>query len=1325
MLGNTSYIIQYLLNGTAVSSNILTNSNGVYQLSNLAAGTYSNVYVVLNSCPSNIVGPYILLSPTPPVVPLATTNGPLCEGSTLQLSANTTTAGIATYSWTGPSGFTSALQYPTIANITMANAGQYTVSVTINSCTSGSSSVSFVVRPAAGLPTVASPISYCLGITTTALTAVASLGNTLQWYANAVGGTSLSSAPVPSASSVGNTTYYVGQTTALGCTGLRAPLLVQINPNARALFAPTDTVDCAPFVITPAIVGLQQFPQLNNTYQWYANNVLIGAGIVFPTYTISNPNDSVTIKLKATSIFGCKADSFSFQFNTFKIPEPSFTQSLNIGCGALQVSFTNTTPLINTYNYTWNFGNGITSNAQQPIPITFAPNPTYNDTTYTIRLSVSSVCNTILFERPITVKSKPKALFTPDRTTGCSPMRVLFTNTSKGVNNTYYWEFDDGTATFVTTDIAAFFRTFNTGIVRNYTIRLIATNECGSDTAVRVLTVAPNNIQLLYAINGPDRYGCAPHTVAFFNSSTGASSFQWNFGDGNTLATTLNVQTVYHTYQTAGEYTVSLTAANNCTDTFALKQITVYPKPTAAFSTSTTAACIGQSVQMINTSSSGTSYLWHFGDNTTSTLANPQHTYTTASITPYIIKLIIYRLNPSGNICTDTTTRQITVADTLVGNFNLSATTGTCAPLTVNFTNLILPSVTAIWSFGDGTIGTGNNPSHTYTQAGNFTVLLTVTVAGGCTYTKSTTVTLAGPTGTFNYAGGFRCYNSPVSFAANAANTTQYIWNFGDGVQQTTTTNVVTHNYANPGSYTPTVSLQNAGGCIIPIQGLAPVKVDKLTKGFAHSQALNCGSSTVYFTDTSFAFFGKAQVKWQFGDGAEGQGGIINHTYIAPGYYTVKMIVLGNSGCTDTTIKTILIQLNSAPIAAIIAPQAGCAKDAIVFTSVVQSASPLNPLVWKIMPANIIVIGNNLNYVFGLAGTYQVQLIANTTAGCNDTALHSIVIHPSPNVQASNNANVCLGNTVQLTSTGADTYLWSPTNALTCSTCPSPIATPTNSTAYTVLGVNAFGCTNIDTVNIAVIQPTLINASPSVQICQGQSVNLLATGANNYSWNNGATLNNNAIANPTATPTVTTSYRVIGYDGYNCFADTAFVLVAVGKIPTVKLGNDVVLATGTQLTLQSTTTNGPIAQWSWTPSANLSCANCPAPIANIKKEITYTVKVTTAFGCTATDAITIKTFCQSTQVFIPNAFTPDNDGINDVLIVRGKGIASVKYFRIFNRWGELIFERNNFAANDVKFAWDGKIRGVVGPPDVFVYVAEVICESGETYVYKGNTSSLK
>jgi len=120
----------------------------------------------------------------------------------------------------------------------------------------------------------------------------------------------------------------------------------------------------------------------------------------------------------------------------------------------------------------------------------------------------------------------------------------------------------------------------------------------------------------------------------------------------------------------------------------------------------------------------------------------------------------------------------------------------------------------------------------------------------------------------------------------------------------------------------------------------------------------------------------------------------------------------------------------------------------------------------------------------------------------------------------------------------------------------------------------------------------------------------------------------------------------------------------------------------------------------------------------------YSVVVTNIFGCIATDTIFINSLCKSAQVFIPNAFTPDGDGLNDVLMVRGKGV-TIKSFRIFNRWGELVFEKENFYPNELKYGWDGKVRGVPATPDVFVYTAEVFCDNGIPYTYKGNISLLK
>jgi gliding motility-associated-like protein len=94
-------------------------------------------------------------------------------------------------------------------------------------------------------------------------------------------------------------------------------------------------------------------------------------------------------------------------------------------------------------------------------------------------------------------------------------------------------------------------------------------------------------------------------------------------------------------------------------------------------------------------------------------------------------------------------------------------------------------------------------------------------------------------------------------------------------------------------------------------------------------------------------------------------------------------------------------------------------------------------------------------------------------------------------------------------------------------------------------------------------------------------------------------------------------------------------------------------------------------------------------------------------------------------VFIPNAFSPDGDGVNDVFYVMGTGVKIVKSFMIFNRWGELLFQKENFVPNNPSFGWDGTIRGQKSPPDVFVYICNVLCENDIPYSYKGNVAIIK
>jgi gliding motility-associated-like protein len=1262
----------------------------------------------------------------------------ICAGVILNITGQVPTGGggIYTYQWESS---TDGINYTAIAGSTSQSATITPTQTTwlrrfVNTppCSGYSDTLKINVQPAITNNNINANQTICTGIVAQTITGSSpSGGNNVfiyEWQQSINGGATWTTITGStginySPGALTQTIHYrriVSTTLCNGSFGSTSNVvIITVNPDARALFIPTDTIKCPPFVITPAIMNLQTFAA-NNQYLWYANNVLIGTGTIFPGYAITNENDSVIIKLVTISSVGCKNDSLARKFKTVKKPTPSFTASDTVGCGPLTVTFTNTSSYINEYTYFWNFGNGQTSTAIQPGAITFTPNPNYGDTTYIVKLQVFSPCDTLTFTRNIRVKSKPKALFTPVRTSGCSPMVAVFRNNSKGVNNTYYWDFGDGT-TVSTTSTDSIQHTYITGVVDTFYVKLKAVNECGEDSITYSVIVAPNTIRLNVAVNGTDLFGCQPHPVPFVNNSQGASLFSWNFGDGATTTTTKNIDTVRHTYLTSGTYIVTIRAINNCSDTTTTMSITVYAKPKARFTADKFNICRGDSVRFVNQSDSATAYQWQFGDGGTSTLSNPFHIYSTPGT--YTVRLVAYRDNASGNSCTDTTVQTITVTSTQSGLFTVSDSVGNCAPFTVTLVNKNRPSVTTVWDLGDGTTANGDSIVHTYQIAGTYIVRLATTVPGGCTYITNKTIIVNGPTGTLQYNGGFVCSPSAVQFHAVATNATNYIFDFGDGQTLSTTQQVVFHSYVNPGFYLPKVTLQN-GACNVVLQGIDTIKVDKVNGGFRFAKTELCGNTTLTFTDTSHVFSGIQNIRWNFGDNTTGTGSSPSHSYAATGRYTIQMIVLSNSGCADTVSQQIDVLVKSIPIVSINTVDTACTRRTIAFNALVQTVDAINFIQWDISNGAS-GTGAVFNHTFTQPGVYDVRLVVGTVNGCYDTARHTIVINPSPAVSATPSLNLCRGNTVQLNAIGAVTWQWLPLSGLSCYTCPSPIASPTITTPYVIEGKNSFGCADYDTVVITVIQPLQMNVLPNDSICIGESTNLLASGASSYNWSPPIGLSNTTISNPTASPTVTTTYRVVGYDGYNCFTDTAFITVGVGQYPTVNLGPDVTLATGTLHPLTSVITNGPIQNWLWLPTTNLSCANCPRPIAEVKKDITYAVVVTTPYGCSASDTVSIKTFCKDGQVFIPNAFTPDGDGINDKLMVRASGIVMVKYFRIFNRWGDLIFERDNFRPNDQQYGWDGKVRGVVSGPEVFVYTCEVLCENGSSFTYKGNVSIIK
>ncbi len=175
------------------------------------------------------------------------------------------------------------------------------------------------------------------------------------------------------------------------------------------------------------------------------------------------------------------------------------------------------------------------------------------------------------------------------------------------------------------------------------------------------------------------------------------------------------------------------------------------------------------------------------------------------------------------------------------------------------------------------------------------------------------------------------------------------------------------------------------------------------------------------------------------------------------------------------------------------------------------------------------------------------------------------------------------------------------------------------------------------------------------------------------------------------------------------------------QYPTVNAGADVTISAGASVQLQPNASTD-VVSYAWSPAFQLSCTHCISPIATPKTTTTYKVTASNVIGCATTDDVTITILCTGNNVFIPNTFTPNGDGINDMFYPRGTGLFSIKSLRIFNRWGNMVFAKTNMTPNDASQGWDGKSNGKQVLADVYTYMAEVYCENNTLITINGNVT---
>ena len=523
-------------------------------------------------------------------------------------------------------------------------------------------------------------------------------------------------------------TYFKRMVTSGECTGAQKSesnvVKITVRLNAFADFAAATTNPCTPFDLKE-VITVTPHPDRNSSYQWFANGESIGFGADFPSgYTIKNDGEKITIKLIATSKYGCLNDSNEVTFNTTEKVKVSFTKDAAKVCGPVIVNFTNTSSPINGATYLWDFGNGVTSNQANPVAPVYNPHPLGKDTTYYISLTATTKCLTTTITDSVTVRAKPQAVFSPDVTNGCSPLTINFTNQSRGIPNTYTFNFGDGT-TLTKSDNAIVTHIFTAIKTDTVTVKLFAKNECGIDSTSYQIVIYPNTIKPALVVNGNKLFGCAPFEVEFYNNSEGASSFKWDFADGGTATSSVSPSTMSHVFKTSGSYTVKLTGSNVCTAASTTKTIVVYEQPSASYKINKTQYCIGEDVLFTNTSLPNYTFLWDFSDGVTTNEVNPIHKFSQAG--DIIVKLTASQTFVDGTTCSYITTKILSIIPKPIANFTTNANVLNCAPFTIVANATPLNASGGVeWNFGDtnsvNNISQGSKASHVFNTPGIYVV---------------------------------------------------------------------------------------------------------------------------------------------------------------------------------------------------------------------------------------------------------------------------------------------------------------------------------------------------------------------------------------------------------------------------------------------------------------------------------------------------------------------------------------------------------------------------------------------------------------------------
>jgi gliding motility-associated-like protein len=1085
-------------------------------------------------------------------------------------------------------------------------------------------------------------------------------------------------------------------------------------------FKASDTGKCQPALTV-------NFTNLSNgaSYSWDFGDSAT-SNQANPSHTYNNYG-AYNVSLIAVGGNGCRDTLTKPAYIRISKPVINFNNLPTKGCYPYTVTFDATVQSADTVvSYLWNFGDTTTTSTLKNPTHTYTGPGTYN---VTLTITTSTGCTeTLTYNGAVKTGSKPTAAFTSNVTTACANPGIQFINQSINATD-YLWQFSDGTSSTEENPLHAF---NDTGWI---SVTLNAFNNGCKDQKIvmNYARILPSVSKFNYA---PDCNNNLRYT--FTDRSIGAQTWNWNFGDGGTFT---GQNPPPHIYAAPGSYTVSLTTTNgSCTST-SNRTITIADL-NPDFTATSVAGC-----KPLTTTFTGTypnpglirKYIFLFGDGSPLDSLNALHKYTT----PGIFDVTVYAIDTFG--CSHARTKTAFIKVNGPSAEFTSTTNSGCKGTTVTFndstTTSGAPIVSWRWDFGDSTTLTTSSPTvqHRYDSVGDYDVKLFVTDSTGCTdsiihraFVKISTLKPK-----FRVNDKSTCPGFQMTFHNESTSDLPFssVWNFGDG--QTSNADTGIHAYTDTGYFKVQLIVRDIFNCVDSITMDSAIHVARPKAEFgANNFTSYCTPFEAKFLNQSYFTIG---YDWDLGPGL-GTSTQENPTayYTATGTYDVKLVVLSAGGCKDSITHTVTVY-NPSDAKLSYSPLTGCTPRQVDF----NAFSPMNArFIWDFGDGNVLdTTINTLSHIYRDYGSFvPVVILKEPSGNCTvalqgDSTILMLGVKPKFGFDTTFYCDSGMVQILDTTTTNdpAITYSWSFGDGGTSNlAAPSHFYSTPGSYMVRLVATTNQGC--IDSLTkgpIKISKTPVLDVQADSLICVNSKITysgiLINPDTSQITWlwkfPNGTNYN---VQNPPPQPYLTPgsfSWSVTATSSSGC-RDSAGGNFVVNPLPTIKMPASLTKIIGVPLTIPAIYSAG-ITNYTWSPGATLSCTNCPQPVSTTKFNTKYFVSVTDSNSCTAKSEIQIIVLCKGATVFVPNTFSPNGDGINDVFYIRGSGLDRVKSLRVFNRWGEVVFEQRDFPSNNQLYGWNGKYKGNTAQAGVYVYQVEVYCENGEVIHFEGNIALIQ